>query len=66
MNTPFHLGKQWMPQRLPILRESRGEVIRLTYRAPMARSPLEVVRNYENELKAAGYEALFSGGKERN
>jgi OmpA-OmpF porin, OOP family len=31
---------------------------------PIGRSPLEVVRNYENELKAAGYEVLFSGGKE--
>jgi outer membrane protein OmpA-like peptidoglycan-associated protein len=41
-----------------------GEVTRLTYKVPVGRSPLEVTRNYENELKAAGYEVLFAGAKE--
>jgi len=41
-----------------------GEVTRLTYKVPVGRSPLEVIRNYENELKAAGYEVLFAGAKE--
>src|SRR3989304_2390874 len=41
-----------------------GEVTRLTYKVPAGRSPLEVVRNYENELEAAGYEVLFAGGRE--
>lgn len=41
-----------------------GEVTRLTYKVPAGRSPLEVVRNYENELEAAGYEVLFAGGKD--
>ena len=40
-----------------------GVVTRLTYKAPEGRSSLEVLRNYENELKADGYEVLYSAGK---
>ena len=38
-----------------------GRITRLTYLVPSGRSPLEVVRNYEAELKAAGWRVLFQG-----
>ena len=38
-----------------------GRVTRITYLAPEGRSPLEVVRNYEIELKKAGFTTLFAG-----
>ena len=42
-----------------------GKVTRITYFAPKGRSPLEVFRNYEKELKAKEAETLFTGsGKE--
>jgi outer membrane protein OmpA-like peptidoglycan-associated protein len=41
-----------------------GGLTRITYLAPEGRSTLEVFRNFETELKAAGYEMLFSGAGE--
>ena len=38
-----------------------GKVTRITYFAPKGRSPLEVFRNYETELKAKDAETLFAG-----
>src|SRR4051812_28777502 len=38
-----------------------GKITRITYFAPKGRAPLEVFRNYENELKALGAETLFAG-----
>lgn len=40
-----------------------GEVTQLVYSIPKGRSPLEVMRNYENELKGSGYKTLFTGAK---
>lgn len=37
-----------------------GKVTRISYRAPAERSVLEVFRNYENALGAAGFETLFT------
>lgn len=37
-----------------------GRVTRITYLAPLGRSPLEVWKNYDNELKAKGAETLVS------
>jgi OmpA-OmpF porin, OOP family len=37
-----------------------GALTRITYRAPADRSSLEVVRNYEQALQAAGFETIFS------
>lgn len=37
-----------------------GKVTRISYEIPEARSSLEVLRNYENELKSAGFEILFT------
>jgi outer membrane protein OmpA-like peptidoglycan-associated protein len=37
-----------------------GKVTRIVYLAPQDRSPLEVVRNYEQELKRAGFEVIYS------
>lgn len=38
-----------------------GRVTRITYLVPVGRSTLEIMRNYETELKAAGYTVLFAG-----
>lgn len=37
-----------------------GAVTRITYMAPRGRSTLEVVRNYETELRNAGYTVVFA------
>lgn len=37
-----------------------GRVTRIVYVAPENRSPLEVLRNYEQELKKAGFQTLYS------
>ena len=39
---------------------AEGKLTTLVYRAPAARSPLEILRNYEQALDAAGFETLFS------
>ncbi len=41
-----------------------GKVTRIQYRAPENRSTLEIYRNYELELKKAGFETLFTGAGE--
>jgi OOP family OmpA-OmpF porin len=41
-----------------------GKITRIYYQAPEGRSVLEVFRNYENALKAAGFESLYSCVKE--
>ena len=50
--------------RFPKQVKLEGRVTRITYLVPVGRSPLEVVRNYETELKAAGFTTLFAGGHE--
>lgn len=42
----------------PVMLE--GQITHLLYRAPVDRSPLEVMRNYEGALAAAGFEVSFS------
>ena len=37
-----------------------GKVTKISYEIPEDRSSLEVLRNYENELKSAGFEILFT------
>lgn len=58
------LGKASNSTTLVDLLEREGAITRLTYKIPMGRSPLEVVRNYEKELQADGFQILFSGQKE--
>ena len=41
-----------------------GKVTQISYRNPGARSTLEVLRNYEGELTAAGFEILFTCSNE--
>ena len=41
-----------------------GKVTEISYRNPDARSTLEVLRNYEGELTAAGFEILFTCSNE--
>jgi OmpA-OmpF porin, OOP family len=50
--------------RFPKTVKLEGQVTRITYLVPVGRSPLEVMRNYELELKKAGFATLFSGGHE--
>jgi outer membrane protein OmpA-like peptidoglycan-associated protein len=51
--------------KLSKFREVEGSVTRLTYKIPMGRSPLEVMRNYQNELLENNFTLLFQGnGKE--
>jgi OmpA-OmpF porin, OOP family len=46
-------------------RRVEGQVTRLLYVAPEDRSPLEVLRNYEQELKQSGFTTLYQcAGKE--
>ena len=58
------LGMAENSQKLEKSMTVEGVITRLTYKAPEGRSSLEVLRNYENELKADGYEVLFYAGKE--
>jgi outer membrane protein OmpA-like peptidoglycan-associated protein len=37
-----------------------GKITRILYRGPEGRSTLEILRNYETALEAAGFETLFS------
>jgi outer membrane protein OmpA-like peptidoglycan-associated protein len=41
-----------------------GKLTRITYRAPVDRSVLEVFRNYENALKEKGFESVYSCTKD--
>ena len=52
MNNKIHAPKQKI--------ELEGAITRLVYVLPQDRSPLEVLRNYETEAKAAGGEVLFT------
>jgi OOP family OmpA-OmpF porin len=52
MNNKLHLPKKEM--------ELEGAKTRLAYLIPAERSPLEVLRNYEDVVKAAGGQILFS------
>lgn len=58
------LGKAKSSTELSKSMHAEGIVTRLTYKIPLGRSSLEVLRNYENELKASGFEPLFSGSKD--
>ena len=40
-------------------KDLKGKVTRILYRPPVERSPLEIFRNYEMELKRVGFEILF-------
>jgi outer membrane protein OmpA-like peptidoglycan-associated protein len=44
----------------PVLRKVEGKLSNKIYWAPKGRSPLEVFRNYQQALNAAGFETLFS------
>ncbi len=41
-----------------------GRITRILYRGPDGRSTLEIFRNYESALQAAGFETLFSCGRD--
>jgi len=58
------LGKAKSSSELTKSMQAEGAVTRLTYKIPPGRSPLEVIRNYENDLKAQGFQPLFSGSKD--
>lgn len=56
---PFDTGKKIEKEQTV-----EGRVTRISYVAPNGRSTLEVFRNYESELKAKGFQTLFTGSKE--
>ncbi len=56
------LGKAKNSSELVEARRVEGAITRLTYKVPQGRSPLEVIRNYEQELQSLGFVVLFSGG----
>jgi OmpA-OmpF porin, OOP family len=41
------------------LQRVEGQVTRILYVVPAGRSPLEVVRNYEQELQASGFQTMY-------
>jgi outer membrane protein OmpA-like peptidoglycan-associated protein len=49
-------GKNGFPKAV----QPEGQVTRIRYKAPAGRTSLEVFRNYETALRAAGFEILFS------
>lgn len=68
----FHKPRDYDEMRLPKARIQsardlndansvavRGRALRQLYRGPLDRSSLEVVRNYEERLKAQGFETVF-------
>lgn len=62
---PVALGKALNPavnegRRIEKEAVLKGQVSRLSYRVPVGRSALEVFLNYEQELKADGFEILWS------
>jgi outer membrane protein OmpA-like peptidoglycan-associated protein len=52
----FVSGNWAFPKRADV----EGQITRIQYKAPMGRTSLEVFRNYESALKAAGFQVLFS------
>ena len=46
--------------RFPKALEPEGQISRIRYKAPAGRTSLEVFRNYEEALKAAGFQILYS------
>jgi len=54
-------GSATPPTLEPVSRKRvEGRVTRILYVGPRERSPLEVVRNYELELKKSGFETLYT------
>jgi OmpA-OmpF porin, OOP family len=49
-----------LEQNLDATVRLEGALTQITYRAPAERSSLEVARNYQQALQAAGFEAIFS------
>lgn len=58
---PFY-SNRWVWPKVETL---AGKITRILYRSPKKRSTLEIMRNYQKNLKAAGFESLFTcGGKD--
>jgi len=57
------LGKARNSKELVESMQLEGTITRLTYKIPMGRSPLEVIRNYENEFSENGFQILFESGE---
>jgi outer membrane protein OmpA-like peptidoglycan-associated protein len=57
------LGMAPYSGKLSDSRKVEGAVTRLTYKTPMGRSPLEVMRNYQNELQESNFTIIFTGNR---
>lgn len=60
----FPLGKEIKDGKFLSAKVIEGEVTRLGYVIPAGRSTLEIMRNYETDMKAMQYTTLFTGAKE--
>jgi len=56
----FPTGKLVAEDKLQKSEHLEGKITRITYQAPQGRSTLEIYRNFENALKQAGFQVLFS------
>jgi OOP family OmpA-OmpF porin len=55
----WNSDKEKVPREQVIL---EGQITRILYRGPDERSSLEILRNYQSALEAAGFEILYSCG----
>ena len=62
MSSPFRWVRSMMRTRLPRTSHLEGKITRIVYVAPAGRTVLEVFRNYQDALKKAGFETLFTCG----
>lgn len=57
----------WNESGVKVPREQavlEGQITRILYRGPKERSSLEILRNYQSALEAAGFESLYSCGSD--
>lgn len=60
----FEHGRSALPLAPTKSQRVEGEATRILYVAPMGRSPLEILRNYERELQRLGFQTLFKCARE--
>jgi OOP family OmpA-OmpF porin len=60
----YEAGREALPLTPTKTQRVEGEVTRILYVAPKGRSPLEVLRNYQQELQRLGFQTLFRCARE--
>ena len=64
LNWEYEHGRRAIPLTPTKTQTVEGEMTRILYVAPMGRSPLEVLRNYQQELQRNGFQTLFKCSRE--